>query len=328
MTNAAAKPVSQMTTEPAPGETGTIAFLLGRNPVLIAREAAAGEAGLGSLAKALGFIAGFTALSYVFGFLCINAYLSSRGVVIFSAVDSEYLAVGLCFGFFYLVTGIIVRLSQPKVPSEIWQQMLADREKKLLEMQRSGKSESFRRGYAPSFAVGYVVGALLAIVRTQLPYYVLVLFFVTPVCYFSTHDFRAFSSWELYAWIVLVPLGVSFLIDFARQTATAKWLLLPLVLVTLLLSAVFYGRGLYPYVSSSIGGGTPVAVRFVVDAANKANTESALNIKIESNTTPTLRLLLETSDSFLVMVTTKDRSDQIVQLKKDQVKAVVYGLAK
>jgi hypothetical protein len=307
-------------------------------------EAATGETTLGAqVSQAIGFIAGLPALCYAFGFLCINAYLRSQGVITFSAVSSEYLAAGLCFGCFYVVAGIIAQATPlQESPSETWQlvqekmKMALERAAamKLEELRNSGKSPDFIGGYARTFGpvykvsyvVGYIIGGLVAILRTQFRDCVLIFLVVTSVCRFSTHDFRALHSFQFYLWILLVPLGVSLLVDFALQTAAWKWRLLPFVLATLLLSAEFYGQGLYPNISSSIGGGTPVAVRFVVDPANRATAELALGTKIESDMTPPLNLLLETSDSLLV--TLNGRLDQIVQFKKDQVKAVVYGAAK
>ena len=286
--------------------------------------------GLGAPIKdAIGSIAAFTALSYVFGFLCINAYLSSHGVIIFSPVASEYLAAGLCFGFFYVVAGIIVQVTSPQsLPSDIWRAMQHALQEKVQDARKAGKSEAYLRGFEPSFAFFFTATGLLMVLLNQKRDYLLILLIITPVCYFSTHDFWIFWSWNLWAFLILVPLGVGLLIDFGKQTATWKWRLLPFLLVTLLLSAGAYGRGLYPFISSSIGGGTPVRVRLIIDSANQATAEAALDIKVNSGTTPALMLLLETADSLVLMVTPPGRQGHIVQFKKDQVKAVVYGSVK
>ena len=51
--------------------------------------------------------------------------------------------------------------------------------------------------------------------------------------------------------------------------------------------------------------------------------QSALNLKLDTSTTPEMLLLLETADSFIVMIK-RDQGNQIVQLKKDLTKGVIY----
>jgi hypothetical protein len=329
-----AVPLSASVVSPAVSPAWTETDLSGPEP-------ARGETGLGTQVKeAFGLIAGFGALCYVFGFLCINSYLRSHGVLTFSAVGTEYIAAGLCFAGFYVVAGIIVQITPlQKTPSQIWQTMHENLNDDLArelgkfqqKMELSGSPAStirmatwsFRISFALTYGLIYIAKAVLSVLRAEFWDCVLVFLVVTLACYLPNHDFRALRTREFYEWIILVPLGISLLVDFAQQTAAWKWRLLPFVLVTLLLSAECYGLGLYPYISASIGGGTPVPVSFILDPANKAGVESALGIKIPADITPQLELLIETSDSLIV--TPNGQPGHIVQFKKDQVKAIVYG---
>jgi hypothetical protein len=89
-------------------------------PVVVAAATPASDDGLGaSVKEAFGLITGVAALVYVFGFIVINSYLSKHGVIAFSAVSTEYVAAGLCFGLFYVVAAIPVQANSEQFYTQI-----------------------------------------------------------------------------------------------------------------------------------------------------------------------------------------------------------------
>ena len=291
------------------------------------------EAGLSSKLKdALGATAGLAAASYVFGFVSTNSFLGAHGVILYSALGSEYLAAGLSFGLFFLVTGILfVVLPRTPLPSVMWDKMALARERaieKLNQFQAANPRELTIGVRAvltvPVHAVVFGLGFGLRYLIVELArYWLLFLAAIAVISYVSRADFRPFSSAYLYLWVILVTVAVSLLVDFTRQAVNRKWVMLPMILIALWLSAFCYGRGLYPYLPASVGGAAPVRVKFVIDPSSKDMLQSALNLKLDTSTTPEMLLLLETADSFIVMIK-RDQGNQIVQLKKDLTKGVIY----
>lgn len=285
--------------------------------------------------EAFGFTAAFTSVSYILGFLIINSFLISYGATSFSLLNAKYLAVGICFVLFYVVVAIVfVAGPGHKSPTKEWQVMVSKREqtlKKELEELKKKKSKSYivgyGKGYRTTYAISYFVRYLIVLIISYIRYYTIFLIVLAPIFYFSRSNLHVFYSPYTYLWVLIVTVGFSFLIDFANQEDERKWILVPWILVTLLLSTILYGCHIYPYVSSSIGGGTPRKAYFITDSVNRDLIQLAVNKRFHSNISPELKVILETSDSFMIL-TKRNQTEQIVQIKKEMVKGVIYQATK
>ncbi len=281
--------------------------------------------------------AGITVISYIIGFLVINSFFIFHGVVLYNLLSPQYLATGIVFIFFYGITAIIfVVHPSPMNLYEKWDIMVKDRnqaEQELEEKIKSGEiiipgfHKFFPIVYAISSFMGYFTGYFTRFLRYNGVHTLLFLVPLSFIIYYSRSDLQLFYSPYFYLWTFVVIIGFNLILDFSKQTEKRKWLLLIWILFLLLLSAMLYGRYVYPHVSSSLGGGIPLEVQFIVDSTNKDLLNSTLNIKVDSNTTPIIKLIFETSDSYIVLVD-RNQAEQIVQFKKELVKGVIYQAIK
>jgi hypothetical protein len=105
-----------------------------------------------------------------------------------------------------------------------------------------------------------------------------------------------------------------------------------------------YGRIIYPFVSASIGGGCPRCVRLILNEPDTNITCDMLGEPAACTVTKPLTLIAETGEHFLVEIEKYilvpfdrdgrpyddikvDTGYQIVQIKKELIKGLVYPIA-
>lgn len=287
-------------------------------------------------------VAGLTAVCYVLGFVIINTFLISHGLVTYTPLNNKYLATGICFAFFYALAGLIFNIVPGRgSPTDEWDSMVSKRNAALeyalqnARARHAHKPEEFRIGYErafrSSFAASYtlvytLVYAVIYLVTTfilQLRYYVVFLVLCFIVFYITGSTASLALSPFMFLWTVVVTLGTSLGADLLKRGLPEASRLVPWLLILALASAVLYGSRMYADISPSIGGGMPLSAVFVVSDDEKAEVEALLGAQLENNKTPNVKLLLETSESFVIVV---DRYDdqQIRQLKKNVVRGIIH----
>jgi uncharacterized membrane protein (Fun14 family) len=288
-------------------------------------------------------VAGFSTLSYVFGFLIINAFLISRGLIAHTLLSTKYIAAGICYVFFYVLASyIFVCVPGGGSPADEWDSMVSKRRKasenalqKKLAALSPNKTAAYRAGYERGFrmmfilgyAVGYAIKYIFYLPLLQLQYYVLFLLISFGIFYITASRITLALLPFLVLWTIVVTFGTSIGIDLWKRSITKELRLVPFFLVAVVGSTIFYGWWLYPNISQSIGGGMPLEAVFVVSKDGKDAVETTLGTELNSDKTPPVKMLFETSESFVV-IAKHDNVDQVCQLKKDLVSGVIYQPAK
>lgn len=278
----------------------------------------------------LGATAGFAAISYVLGFIIVNSFFKPYGVIPLALISTKYLAAGLGFAFFYAIVAVFFAAFRHVSFAEEWPLMIARREQAVAEqsLKLKAKSQSYATSYARwyrrTFAIGHFVRYLVTILIRHLGYYVPFALIMAPVLYLSGSSLRILArSAHIYIWIYVVTVGFSLAKDFANQGKGARWTLLPLVLILFLISAMWYGQYIYGDVSYSIGGGAPQEVEFITEAPGKDAIKAYLGGASEQQSSPTYSLIMETSDTFMIIMNVNG-VERLISLKKELVEGVIY----
>lgn len=287
-------------------------------------------------AEALTTIAGLTTASYVLGFIITNAHLVSQGLIGYTLLNSKYLSAGICFAFFYLLAGFVfvVMANRPSLAQE-WNKLVNAREQTLKQeiqdLRDQGKPEAHITGYTfsyrPLYTVSYALIYIATITIGKIGYYILFLFFCILIFLLTSSDLSLIYSPIFYLWITIVTLGTWIGIELVKSSkrfpvTQAAWFL-----IFLFFSAIIYGSHLYPKISSSIGGGSPVSASLVIDTADTTEVESTLGVKLHGNKTPDLLLMVETPEAYVIGID-QPKGRRICQLKKELVQGVIYTKAK
>lgn len=278
----------------------------------------------------LGATAGFAAISYVLGFIIVNSFFKPYGVIPLALISTKYLAAGLGFAFFYAIVAVFFAAFRHVSFAEEWPLMIARRDQALAEAlaKQGAKPQpyvaSFGRWFRRLFAVGDFVRYLVTLLFRHLGYYVLFALIIAPVLYLSGSSLGILArSAHIYIWVIVVTIGFSLAKDFANRGKELRWTLLPLVLILFLISAMWYGQYIYGDISYSIGGGAPQQVEFITEAPVKDVIKSFLGGASDQQFSPTYDLIMETSDSFMVILNVNG-VEQLVSLKKELVEGVIY----
>lgn len=94
------------------------------------------------------------------------------------------------------------------------------------------------------------------------------------------------------------------------------------VVMGLLVNLVVFGLMIYGFVPTKIGGGRPVAVRFLF---RNSDSIRFLPFTVDSNFSSTGRLLDVTDRTYLTLVSHQGK-DKLFEFNKDLVRAVIYGV--
>jgi hypothetical protein len=287
-------------------------------------------------AEALTTIAGLTASSYVLGFIIINAYLVSQVLIGYTLLNSKYLAAGICFAFFYLLAGFVfvVLSNRPSLTQE-WNRLVKDRENTLNQqihlLRDQGKSDAHIKGYTFSyrrfFTMSYAVAYVATITIGNIGYYILFLLFCIFIFLLTSSYLSLIYSPMMYLWVILVTLGTWIGIDLVQSSKKFPVVLAAWFLIFLFVSAIIYGTHLYPRISSSIGGGTPVSASLVIDTADTSEVEATLGVKLIDNKTPELQFIVETPEAFVIRID-QAKGRRICQLNKELIQGIIYNKAK
>lgn len=280
--------------------------------------------------EALTTIAGFSVLSYVFGFLIINAFLISHGFVAYTLPNTEYLSAGICYMFFCAFAGVLfARMSGDVSPTDEWDLMVSKRRKalkdKLDALSQKHKARSmfgYRVAFPIGFGIGYFIGYVIRVVILR-GYYLVLLLFLLPLFYIMTPKITPTIFFVMFPWTITIALTSGLVIDLWKKNISENFSFILLLLVFAVLSAILYGGWLYPNISPSIGGGMPLEAVFVVSEDGKNAVETTLGIELNDEKTPPVKVLLETSESFVVIVE-HNNTDRVCQIKKDFVNGVIH----
>ena len=270
-------------------------------------------------------LAGLSSFCYIFGFLCVNAYLGRAGAVVFSLLNAQFLAAGLGFGLFFAVVGIVFLLRPSELPSTLWRMMRAKLEASLAAMQDDPRaaSRSFVASYRFSYQISYFIGYFVAYVLSLWFYLLAILGLAYLLCVMFGIPRRAiFGAGSFYAWVATVAIGITLTADLVQSRGALRRSLIPIVIVVFCGSAFFYSGSLYPWLPGWIGGGRPVQVRMQFDPAARDSTAALFGAA--SANTAEVDMVAETSDYFLVRATNGGKV-RLLQIKKDVVKALAYG---
>ena len=299
---------------------------------------------------------------YILGFIIINSFLCSYGIVSFNFLSAKYIAVGICFAAFYAVVAIIpLSLKQPTGNFEVWDKMEQEREKTLevkknefrryreqklekdigkfretggpdteekiesLKANIQNEIESNLLSFEKSFRRSYNITHRLGVqAGLVIVYSILFVVLMYFVFRLTGSDVKIFTSVYTYIWVLIIAFGFGLLIDFFKQPRRRNYILLPLAGLSLVISAVLYGQHLYPFVSPSVGGGMPREANFIVAAEKNNMIEKALGIEIERNVTPLMTLIAETSDYYMILLE-NGNCEQVAQLEKSMIQGIIYG---
>ncbi len=271
---------------------------------------------------ALAAIAGLSSFCYVFGFLCVNAYLGHYGAVVFSLLDAQFLAVGLGFGLLFAIVGLVFLLRPSILPSQLWG-IMTERRAAGLNAQQQAANRWFRAGYEVSYAISFFISYTIVFILSMWLYLLVVLVLTYVACRLFGMPLRSiFGTGSYYFWVATVVAGITLSADLIRSRGAERRNLIPIVIIVFCSSAFFYSDSLYPALPGWIGGGRPVAVRLLFDPANKDSVAALFGPG--SSFTADGGLVAETSDYFVVMVTSGGKR-KLVQIKKDLVQGISYG---
>ena len=164
------------------------------------------EKGLLNTVKGLfALTAGIGAVAYLLGFIVINSFFVSQGVVVYNLLSTKYLAAGICFSFFCAVTMLVLAAKFASL-TEAWREarrLLKGLEKEI-GMGKETMSERAQKGW---FVAGFVAG-FLRTVRDKGPVLMLLLAFVL---YLSKSNLCLFYSGYFYLWAFLAVLLYRFI---------------------------------------------------------------------------------------------------------------------
>ncbi|MEE9441730.1 MAG: hypothetical protein V3V99_03585 [candidate division Zixibacteria bacterium] len=269
---------------------------------------------INNLKTAIGFIGAITSACYIFGFIIINSFFISFGVVTYNALNTKYLAVGICFMFYNtLVALVYIGLFGNKGPFQTYR--------------NTKESSWFKRHFIRLFWL--------------LMYFLVFVCIMLFVFYVTDSDMEIFKYKFLYVLMFLGSLGFSIIIDLYKRTVESKLIPIVVIVVTLVLSAVFYGRFIFQYVSESVGGGNPRDIVLVFNNENTAQTKNVLGLCDTCFVSNPMKLLGETAEEYIINYMKPvlrfcddsgysynfikiDSINQAMQIKKKYVESILY----
>lgn len=267
-----------------------------------------------NLKTAIGFIGAITSACYIFGFIIINSFFISFGVVTYNALNTKYLAVGICF-MFYNALVVLFYLG-----------VFGD----------NGPFQTFKETMKSSWLKRYSIRLFWLLM-----YFLAYVFVMLFIFYITGSDMTIFKFKFLYLLMFISSLGYSIIIDLYKRTLKSKLMPVALIVLTLMMSAVFYGRFFYQYVSESVGGGNPRDIVLVFNQENATHTRNVLGLCDTCFVSNSMKLLGETADEYIINYMKPvlrfcddsgysynyikiDSINQSLQIKKEYVESILY----
>lgn len=286
----------------------------------------------------LSLLAGAGGLSYAFGFVIVNAYISSLGGSPPSLINAQVIAAGICFLLISVLLFLVFSLSgsQP-FPSTVWKKAEVEKniriEKALRQIMAgfANMSEEFKKGfesgyrtfYTITFTTTFLASYFLSLFARQWRSSVFFIVALLPIVWLSHSSLSLFTSPWFYIWILLTSLSSNLLQDvLSPSTRSKKGIIVSLILLVVC-CLILYGQNIYSTLSPSIGGGRPKQMRMLFKAGS-FRMPGAMGLGLDSTGISQPVLLVTESDKTYYILTSS-QSSALTAISKDSVSSVIYG---
>lgn len=291
------------------------------------------------ISRLLGSLAGLAAIMYLLGFIITNSYLLQYGFFTFQLLQARYIASG----FIFIVLSLVI-LAEPLYESQIISHLLAA--KKPISSRRYVMNSIIAwlwlvfvilafsvfvcvipaSALAGSFgSVSQAQVAILGATDKAIQLFLRLLVWSSLV-------FLAFKwiTWYLIARVIGRPavkrrsgrLGPS----FATFTAMVgfPWLILTLV---------YFGVAIYPLIPAAFGGGEPMRIRLVGEAAKMQQVQlmgiaaSPSQLSPQGFISEPVWLLDQSEKQYFILVRTPAGGQEAVVVDKDMIQGAIFPAA-
>lgn len=286
---------------------------------------------LDKLKTIFGFTAGLATISYISGFIIVNAYMSSYGIFHFSLLDSQFLIGGLCFlVFFGMFIIFYMAIPLKSTPSETWDRMNKILEERINEKIQglNIKSKQYRQAYEKSFRfsyrLSYYIGFVVSLLISQLKYFALFLLTIIPVLFVSGSDVQIVFSWQIWAWTIISAVIILLSIDALCQNGPPRSVPVFFAGFFLIFSLVIFGKNVYPHISPSVGGGKPPIIRLIIPDDHKKFITNAIDLEINDGLSDSVELLAQSSNS-IFLILRKEKKIKVASISSDMISGIRYN---
>jgi MFS family permease len=251
----------------------------------------------------IGSLSGFVAIIYSIGFLITNIFLlSTYEIYDFSLIKARYIYVGAIFSMFLFISFWLAFF------------IYNNRRKILPEKAQNNLPIVFIYVVVMSIFLGMSVGS----------------FIKSLIILLASFDRSgvAFTAIQMRIWMVIAIWACCFVIWLLKSDFLKSKYAFPIpysLFTAILIVGIFYARWVYPFMPFALGGGTPIAVKFIIE--NEKMDSLSQSIPFESNNiTDTLYLIDQSELSYFVLVPSESEKGTVypVEIKKDLILSIVH----